>query len=96
MAAWKGDAAIARMWDDFVNKCFPAVFRAKDEESKAEAAKMLQEEHVKLMNDFGSKILGASKFICGDEVTVADFACAGFYVNVVENGNNPYKDMWAA
>ena len=57
---------------------------------------MLQEEHVKLMNDFGSKILGASKFICGDEVTVADFACAGFYVNVVENGNNPYKDMWAA
>ena len=46
------------------------------------------------MNDFVKYCLGDTKFICGDEPTVADFAIGGHYVNVVENENNPHKALW--
>ena len=84
------------MWDDFFNKYILAVFKAKDEEAKAQATKELGEAHIKFMEDFSTKCLGDTKFLCGDEVSIADFACAGFYTNAVENPNNPWKDMWAA
>ena len=46
------------------------------------------------MNDFVTKCLGDSKFICGDEVSVADIVIAGFYFNMGRNPNNPRKDKW--
>ena len=88
MIAWKGDAAVARVMDDFTNKCFPPLFQAKDEESKMAAVKTMLEEHGKLMKDVSSNILGSTKFICGDEITIADYAVAGFWINTVLNPNN--------
>ena len=54
------------------------------------------EAHVKFMDDFANHCLGDTKFLCGDEVSIADFACTGFYVNQVENPNNPLKDVLGA
>lgn len=46
------------------------------------------------MNDL-AKCMGDDKFICGDSLTVADFVCGGFYVNLVLNEENRYKELWA-
>ena len=48
------------------------------------------------MQDLSNKCLtDKHKFICGDTLTVADFVCAGFYVNYVRNEENKFKELWA-
>ena len=37
------------------------------------------------LTSFSEKCLGDTKFLSGDEVSVHDFVCAGFFVNVVLN-----------
>ena len=40
------------------------------------------------MTTAATKLLGNSKFLCGDEITIYDLVIAGFYVNWVLNPNN--------
>ena len=70
------------MWDDFLNPSIAKVFGAKSEEEKVAAIKDFGDANVKFSEDFATKCLGATKFLCGDEVTMADFCCAGFYTNM--------------
>ena len=50
------------------------------------------------MEDLDQKILGNSKFICGDNVTIYDFCIAGFFTDRVLNPNNERTngDAWKA
>ena len=46
------------------------------------------------MNDLATKCLGNGKFICGDELTVADFIVGGIYTNLVKNPRNKCAALW--
>ena len=86
-ANYLGDKAANYYWGDFVMKYIVAMMFAP-EEKKPELKQALLDTHIPaLLTTFTEKCLGESKFLCGEEVTIYDFVCAGGILNSFANPN---------
>ena len=86
MTAYRGDKAVEYWMEDVVMKhIFKAVIFVPDAEKPAALEKCLNENLPAAFKLLTEKCLGDTKFLCGDELTHADFHIGGFFTNMVFN-----------
>jgi len=90
MTNYKGEKAVEHYSGDYSGKHAGKMLFASDEARPAilEAITAADGPFIAMLNSLTTKCLGDSKFLCGDEITIHDFAVAGAFCNVTLNPNN--------
>ena len=84
MAAYKGEKAIEYWMEDVVMKhIFKGTIFVPEADKPAALEKLLSEHFPAAMKLLSEKCLGDTKFISGDELSIADFCVGGFFTNLV-------------
>ena len=92
MERWQVDSTIDAINDifDFVAKC---LFGGTDQSKKASLADLLQYRLPKFLKAMNKRLDG-KRYMTGREITIADFALGGFFLQTVANEHSPHYEQF--
>ena len=94
LLTYKGESLVALLRDDFMQFAITGIMAAGKSNDPAQAIDtILTELFDAYLEKFGRN-LGATKFICGDKLTIFDFTIGGFFCNVVLNLKGHHNQVW--
>lgn len=94
---YKGEVACEHLWNDFFSRCIQftkPIWLPPGDERDTAMTNLIQVEFPKLMANLAKCLTPGQKFLCGEEVTIYDLQCGGFFVNLVLNPNSHDTEAW--
>ena len=93
--AWECDALMDG-YNDIIGKLYPPFFKKTEEEKEAMYPEIFDKILPKFL-DIIEPICERNDFLCGDDLTIADFWIGGLFTNFMANDNVGFaKDKWTA
>ena len=90
MARYRGEKAAEFAYGDHFQKHIGPM--PSGDEREAKMKEYLEVHFPAFMNDFATKCLGDSKYLCGETLTMFDFRAAGMFLNFILNTKSSFGE----